>query len=107
MKRCAFRRLVSYVLDCILTGRFRAQETALSYVMTTSGVLAVAAADVTSIGSSLGQADAAAAASTTVMIAAAEDEVSAAIASLFSDYGQQYQALSARAAAFMPSLCRR
>jgi 16S rRNA G1207 methylase RsmC len=75
--------------------------------MTTSGVLAVAAADVTSIGSSLGQAHAAAAASTTVMIAAAEDEVSAAIASLFSDYGQQYQALSARAAAFMPSLCRR
>jgi hypothetical protein len=45
-----FRRLVSYILDCILTGRFRAQKTALSYAMTTPDVLAVAAADVTSIG---------------------------------------------------------
>ena len=52
------------------------------------------------IGSSLSAANATAAASTTAVIAAAEDEVSAAIASLFSGHGQQFQALSAQAAAF-------
>ena len=72
----------------------------MSYVIITTDVLTVAAADVTGIGTSLSQAHAAAAASTTGLVAAAQDEVSAAIASLFSDYGQQYQALSARAAAF-------
>ena len=72
----------------------------MSYVITGPDVLAVGAADVTRIGSALSQAHAAAAASTTRLVAAAEDEVSAAIASLFSSYGQQYQALSARAAAF-------
>ena len=34
------------------------------------------------------------------MVAAAQDEVSVAIESLFSGYGQQYQALSTQAAAF-------
>ena len=37
---------------------------------------------------------------TTTVVAAAEDEVSAAIASLFSGHAQEYQALSAQAAAF-------
>jgi hypothetical protein len=72
----------------------------LSYVTSAPDVIAVAAADVTGIGSSLSQAHVAAAASTTGVIVAAQDEVSAAIASLFSNYGQQYQALSAQAAAF-------
>jgi hypothetical protein len=63
-------------------------------------MLAAAAADVAGIGSSLSAAHAVAAAPTTAVIAAAEDEVSAAIASLFSGHGQQFQALSAQAAAF-------
>jgi triacylglycerol lipase len=48
----------------------------------------------------------AASASTTVVVAAAEDEVSAAIAALFSSHGQQFQALSARAAAFHTQFVR-
>ena len=45
-------------------------------------------------------ANAAAAGSTTAVIAAAGDEVSAAIASLFSSHAQQFQALSAQASVF-------
>jgi hypothetical protein len=47
-----------------------------------------------------GPANAAAAAPITGVIAAVADEVSAAIASLFSGHGQQFQALSTQAAAF-------
>ena len=72
----------------------------MSYVITAPEVLAAAAAEVAGIGSSLNGANAAATARTTAVVAAAEDEVSAAIASLFSGHGQQFQALSARAAAF-------
>ena len=43
---------------------------------------------------------AAAAAPITAVVASAEDEVSAAIASMFSSHGQQFRALSAQAAAF-------
>ena len=71
----------------------------MSYVIAAPEMLATAAADVAGIGSSLNAANAAATARTTAVIAAAEDEVSAAIASLFSGHGQQFQALSARAAA--------
>jgi hypothetical protein len=63
-------------------------------------MLAAAAADVAGIGSSLSEANAAAAAFTTRVIPAAEDEVSVAIASLFSSHGTAFQALSAQAAAF-------
>ncbi|WRO43731.1 PE family protein PE33 [Mycobacterium canetti] len=52
------------------------------------------------LGSTLGAATAAAAAQTTGIVAAAHDEVSAAIAALFSAHGQAYQAASAQAAAF-------
>jgi PE family len=52
------------------------------------------------IGSSLSAADAAATLPTTAVVAAAADEVSTAIASLFSGHVQQFQALSAQAAAF-------
>ena len=72
----------------------------MSYLLTTPGGLQAAASDVAGIGSSLSEAHAAAAAPTSALIAAAEDEVSAAIASLFSSHAQQYQALSAQAAAF-------
>ena len=72
----------------------------MSYVIAAPELVAAAAADVAGIGSSLRAAHAAVAASTTSVLGAAEDEVSAAIASLFSDYGRQYQALSAQVAAF-------
>jgi hypothetical protein len=72
----------------------------MSYLIAAPDMLAAAAADAAGIGSSLSEANAAAAASTTKVIAAGGDEVSAAIASLFSGHGQQFQALSAQAAAF-------
>ncbi len=59
-----------------------------------------AASDSTSLGSTIRSATAAAATQTTGVLAAAEDEVSAAIATLFSAHGQGFQALSAQAAAF-------
>jgi PE-PPE domain/PE family len=62
--------------------------------------VASAAADVANIGSQIGAAKAAAAGSTTGLVAAAEDEVSAATASLFGAYGQQYQGLLQQATAF-------
>ncbi len=58
------------------------------------------AADLLRIGSSIRAATSAAAPATTSMLAAAEDEVSAAIAALFSSHAQEYQALSAQAEAF-------
>src|SRR5277367_6183114 len=72
----------------------------MSYVIAAPELLAAAATDVAGIGSSLNVANAAATANTTGVIVAAEDEVSAAIASLFSAHGQQFQALSSHAAAF-------
>ena len=72
----------------------------MSYVIAAPELLAAAASDVAGIGSSLSAAHSAAAPSTTAVIAAAEDEVSAAIASLFSGHGQAFQALSAQASVF-------
>ena len=68
----------------------------MSYVIAAPEMLAAAAADVAGIGSSLSEANAAAATQTTGVLAAAEDEVSAAIAALFSTHGQGFQALSTR-----------
>jgi triacylglycerol lipase len=62
--------------------------------------MSAAATNVASIGSLVATADQGAADATTAVLAAAEDEVSAAIAALFSAHGQGYQALSAQAAAF-------
>jgi hypothetical protein len=56
----------------------------MSFVMAVPEVLGTAATDLTNIGSALSAANAAAAAPTTGILAAAEDEVSAAIAALFS-----------------------
>jgi PE family len=63
-----------------------------------------AATNLASLGSSITAANAAAAAPTTGVLAAGADEVSAAIASLFSQQASAYQVLSARAAAFHAEL---
>ena len=76
------------------------RSTAMSYVIAAPEMLASAARDMAGIGSSLQPANVAAAGSDEALVAAAGDEVSAAIASLFSGHGQQFQALSAQAAAF-------
>ena len=70
----------------------------MSFVVAVPETLAAASVDVGSIGSAVSAA--AAARATTGVVAAAEDEVSTAIASLFSGHAQQYQALSAQAVAF-------
>jgi hypothetical protein len=72
----------------------------MSFVIAAPEAVTGAATDIARIGTWLSAANTAAAGSTTGMVAAAEDEVSAAVASLFSSYGQEYEALSARAAAF-------
>jgi hypothetical protein len=72
----------------------------MSNVIAAPGMLVAAAADVAGIGSSLRAAHAVAVGQTTSVAVAAGDEVSAAIASLFSSHAQQYQALSAQASAF-------
>jgi hypothetical protein len=72
----------------------------MSYVIAAPEMIASAASDVANIGSTLNAANAAAAAPTTGIVAAAGDEVSAAIASLFSGHAQAYQALGAQWAAF-------
>ncbi len=72
----------------------------MSYVVAVPELLASAATDLERIGSTLSTANAAAAAPTTTVAAAAEDEVSAAIASLFSRHAKEFQTLSAQAQAF-------
>jgi hypothetical protein len=72
----------------------------MSYVIAAPEMMTAAATDVANIGSALSAAKAAAAAPTTGIVVAAEDEVSAAIAAVFSAHGRGFQALGARAAAF-------
>src|SRR5246127_5922406 len=72
----------------------------MSYLVAAPEFLASTATDLSNIGSTLSEGNAAAATQTTGVLAAAEDEVSAAIAAMFSAHGQGYQALSAQAAAF-------
>lgn len=64
----------------------------MSFVIAAPEALDSAATDLVVLGSTLGAATAAAAAQTTGIVAAAHDEVSAAIAALFSAHGQAYQA---------------
>jgi hypothetical protein len=71
----------------------------MSYVIAAPEFATVAASDLATIGSTIREAHAAAGA-TTQIVAAAEDEVSAAIAAVFSAHGQGFQALGAQAAAF-------
>ena len=63
----------------------------MSYVSASTDTLAAAAADVRDIGSSLSAATAAASGPTSTMITAAGDEVSAAIAALFSGHAQNFR----------------
>jgi triacylglycerol lipase len=72
----------------------------MSYVIAAPEMMTSAATDLATIGSDLSAAHTAAATQTTGLLAAAEDEVSAAIAALFSAHGQGFQALGAQAAAF-------
>ncbi|CKT47786.1 Uncharacterized PE-PGRS family protein PE_PGRS3 [Mycobacterium tuberculosis] len=72
----------------------------MSFVIAAPEVIAAAATDLASLGSSISAANAAAAANTTALMAAGADEVSTAIAALFGAHGQAYQALSAQAQAF-------
>jgi hypothetical protein len=72
----------------------------MSFVIAAPEFVTAAASDLANIGSSLSEANRAATAPTTGVLAAAEDEVSAAIATVFSAHGQGFQALGAQAAAF-------
>jgi hypothetical protein len=63
-------------------------------------LLAAAATDVAAIGSSVSAAHLAAAAPTVTVLPAAADQVSAAVAQLFSKVGQDFQGLAGKAAAF-------
>ena len=72
----------------------------MSFVIAAPDMVMAAATDLANIGSTISAANAAAAAPTTGVLAAAGDEVSAAIAALFSGHGQAFQALSSQAAAF-------
>ena len=71
----------------------------MSFVTAAPEIVASAASALAGIRSTISEANAAAV-PTTAVIPAAEDEVSAAIAELFSRHGQAYQALSAQVAAF-------
>ena len=64
----------------------------MSFVTASPEMMTAAATDLASLGSTLSAANAAAATRTTGVLAAAEDEVSAAIAALFSAHGQGFQA---------------
>jgi hypothetical protein len=72
----------------------------MTYVITEPRLMATVAADVDGIGSAISTANAAAASPISGVAAAAGDEVSELIANLFGAYGQEYQVVSAQAAAF-------
>ncbi len=72
----------------------------MSFVSAAPELVESAAQDLAGIRSSLAEAAAAAAGPTTGIATAAQDEVSVAIASLFGNFGQEFQAVSAQAQAF-------
>ena len=72
----------------------------MSFVIAVPQLMTDAAANLAGIGSTISAANAAAAAPTSGVLAAAADEVSAAVATLFSHHGTAFQALSAQAMAF-------
>jgi PE family len=73
---------------------------AMSFVSVVPDIVAQAAGELESLGSTLSAANAAAAAPTIGVAAPAADEVSAAIATLLGRHAQEFQALSAQAATF-------
>jgi len=72
----------------------------MSYVIAAPEILTSAATDLATIGSNLSAAHTAAGGPTLAVMPAAADEVSAAVAHLFSQHGQEYQALAGQAAVF-------
>ncbi|MCV7123122.1 PE family protein, partial [Mycobacterium lacus] len=72
----------------------------MSFVLVSPSQLMAASADLAGIGSAIGAANAAALTPTAALAAAGGDEVSAAIAALFSTHALDYQKLSAQAALF-------
>jgi hypothetical protein len=72
----------------------------MSFVIATPDLVESAATDLAGIRSSLAEAAASAAVPTTGIATAAQDEVSVAIASMFGNFGQEFQAVSAQAQAF-------
>ena len=72
----------------------------MSFVIVAPELVEAAAHDLAGIGSTLGEATSFAAAPTTSIAAAGADEVSVAIAALFGNHGEEFQALTAQAAAF-------
>jgi hypothetical protein len=78
----------------------------MSFVIAAPDLVSAAATDLENLGSTISAANSAAAGSTTALLPAAEDEVSAALAALFSAHGTAFQALSAQAAAFHAEFLR-
>ncbi|OBK52033.1 PecA family PE domain-processing aspartic protease [Mycobacterium sp. 1081908.1] len=76
----------------------------MSFLLAVPEVMSDATTSLASIGSTVSAAQAAAAAPTTGVLAAAGDEVSTAIAAMFSQYASAYQALSAQAGTFHAQL---
>jgi len=72
----------------------------MSYQSVSPELVAAAAADLTGIGSTICSANGLAADATTKVLAPAADGVSTAIAALFSEHGEAYQALSVQVASF-------
>ncbi|MCV7088954.1 PE family protein [Mycobacterium interjectum] len=72
----------------------------MSFVIATPDLVESAATSLAGIRSSLAEAAATAAGPTTGIAVAAQDEVSVAIASMFGNFGQQFQAVSTQAQAF-------
>lgn len=78
----------------------------MSYLVTTPDWVTTSAGNLASIGSALQEATAAAAGPTDGIAVAAADEVSAAVSRLFANYGREFQALSAQAAAYHDAFVR-
>jgi hypothetical protein len=72
----------------------------MAFLIAAPALVSAAVSELAGIGSALGEANAVALVGTTALMPAAGDEVSAAIASLFSGYAKAYQSLGARAASF-------
>ncbi len=72
----------------------------MSFVLVSPETVAAVATDLKRIGASLAHENASAAASTTAVVVRGRDEVSTAVAALFSQHAQGYQAAAAQVAAF-------
>ena len=93
--------LKSHCLDdhraTVVSGRW---EMVVSFVVAAPEQVQAAAENLAGIRSMLAEASASVAVPTTGVVPAAADEVSAAIAAMFANFGQEYQFLSAQAEAF-------